>query len=155
MISRDYLHKNLRIEGGAYGAWSILNTSGFFCLSSYRDPNLAETLEIFKKVVKYINNVNFSQKEITRLIIGTISTVEDPMSPSSEGQLGFKMKRIGLEKDYLQKIKNEILDTNSKKIKNHRKMIEQLIENSFVLVYGNAKKIKMNKNIFDKIINLN
>ena len=48
ILSYDYLWINLRVKGGAYGCMSGFGRSGEGYLTSYRDPNLKETNEIYE-----------------------------------------------------------------------------------------------------------
>jgi len=48
-LSNSYLYKHIRVQGGAYGGMSSFDPSlGLFSFISYRDPHIAQTLQIFK-----------------------------------------------------------------------------------------------------------
>lgn len=50
-ISNNYLHREIREKGGAYGSGcSVRSIMGTFCLWSYRDPNLINTFKIFDSI---------------------------------------------------------------------------------------------------------
>ena len=52
ILSYDYLWNNVRVKGGAYGCmcgFSGVDGDAFF--TSYRDPNLSETNQIYEKAV--------------------------------------------------------------------------------------------------------
>ena len=49
IFSYDYLWINVRVKGGAYGCMCSFNRSGNAYFTSYRDPNLLETYEIYKE----------------------------------------------------------------------------------------------------------
>ena len=55
-LSRGYLWDNVRVVGGAYGGGCALNpSSGGFAFSSFRDPNLQGTLDIYGKTVSVLD----------------------------------------------------------------------------------------------------
>ena len=50
IIGLDYLWNKVRVQGGAYGCPMVITRAGNIGFASYRDPNLKETLEAYKKV---------------------------------------------------------------------------------------------------------
>ncbi|MDO4754551.1 MAG: hypothetical protein Q4A41_06045 [Bacillota bacterium] len=48
VLNRLYLYPQLRQKRGAYGAFVHTDSSGNFLFYSYRDPNIAETIEVFR-----------------------------------------------------------------------------------------------------------
>ena len=54
-LSRGFLWDNVRVVGGAYGGGCALNPStGGFAFSSYRDPNVQGTLDIYGRSAEVI-----------------------------------------------------------------------------------------------------
>ena len=53
IFAYDYLWVNVRVKGGAYGAMCDFTRNGYSFFTSYRDPNLAETYDIYKNAYKY------------------------------------------------------------------------------------------------------
>ncbi|HMA68699.1 MAG TPA: hypothetical protein VKN74_02420, partial [Candidatus Mcinerneyibacterium sp.] len=155
ILSRDYIHKKIRVMGGAYGGWNAITSSGKIYFGSYRDPNLKETVEVFKKIPQYLKNLDLSERQMTRYIIGAVSRYESPMSPKSEGMNAIRRKLSGITHGYRERIKKEILDTNLEDIKNFAGMIEDIIKNSNIAAYGNTQVIEKNKDLFDSIIYIN
>ena len=54
MLSSDWLNNQVRIIGGAYGGWSVIESSGQVIFCSYRDPNLKETLDNYDAIPDYL-----------------------------------------------------------------------------------------------------
>jgi len=65
----------------AYGAMTQFNRNGFMVFSSYRDPNLAETLDVLDETADYVRTFDVSDREMDKFIIGTMSGVDAPMTP--------------------------------------------------------------------------
>jgi Zn-dependent M16 (insulinase) family peptidase len=78
ILSYDYLWLNIRVKGGAYGCMSGFSRMGDCYFSSYRDPNLRKTNEIFEKTPEYLENFNVDERDMTKYIIGTISDLDTP-----------------------------------------------------------------------------
>ena len=53
-MSTEFLHREIREKGGAYGGGSsFVPSAGIFYFSSYRDPNTLETIETFQKACEW------------------------------------------------------------------------------------------------------
>ena len=81
ILSYDYLWQNIRVKGGAYGCMSGFNRIGEGYLVSYRDPNLEKTNEVYEGVTEYLKNFTVSDRDMTKYIIGTISNLDQPLTP--------------------------------------------------------------------------
>ena len=86
MLSYDYLWINIRVKGGAYGCGGAFGRGGNACISSYRDPNVGRTLEVYRGIGDYVRNFEADERQMTKYIIGTISELDVPMNPSAKGQ---------------------------------------------------------------------
>ena len=87
IMSYEYLWQNVRVKGGAYGCmcnFGAFDGTGFFV--SYRDPNLRETYDVYKKATDYIKNFKADEREMTKYIIGTMSNEDTPMTPMQKGE---------------------------------------------------------------------
>ena len=54
-----------------------------FC--SYRDPNLVETLNVYKELPQYLREFTLTDREMRKYIIGTMSSLDLPMTPALRG----------------------------------------------------------------------
>ena len=54
-----------------------------FC--SYRDPNLLETLDVYKELPQYLRDFTLTDREMRKYIIGTMSSLDLPMTPALRG----------------------------------------------------------------------
>ena len=147
----DYLWNKIRVQGGAYGAMSSLAMSGNLVFVSYRDPNLKETLVAYNNVVEYLNNFSTTEREMTKYIIGTISDLDMPLTPSMKGEKAISMHIRGISMDDLKREREEVLSTTQEDIRNYKKLISDVLEKDFYDVLGNDKKIKENKELFNSL----
>ena len=86
IASLDYLWNRVRVQGGAYGGFANLARSGNIVFVSYRDPNVKETLKAYDGICDYIGSFEASEREMTKYIIGTISELDSPLTPSMKGE---------------------------------------------------------------------
>ncbi len=155
IISRDYLNQQIRVKGGAYGGFSNLSSSGTLVFASYRDPNLAETYQIYKALPEFVASYTPSERDLTQFIIGTISDLDQPLNVSGKGNQAFSRYFSGLEDAYYQQVRDEVLSTTVEDLKKFKAMIEKVVAQKQICVYGNAQKIEANKDLFDSLIKMN
>ena len=70
---------NVRVKGGAYGVMNGAGRTGEGYFVSYRDPNLKETNQVFENVVKYLEEFDADERDMTKYVIGTISDLDVPL----------------------------------------------------------------------------
>ncbi|KEH93491.1 insulinase family protein [Clostridium novyi] len=160
VLGSGYLWNGVRIKGGAYGVNVFIN-SGNILFSSYRDPNLKETIDIFDKVPEYLASFNADEKEMTNYIIGTIGKQESDMNelvnklgPISEGIIADDMYISGVTKEDIQKQREEILSTTSDDIRNFAKLVDGVLKQDYLCVVGGDSKINENEKEFMAIENI-
>lgn len=154
IISYDYLWNKVRVQGGAYGCFGGFNRNGNMYFVSYRDPNLKKTLEAYDGAVEYINNFNCDNREMTKYIIGTISDIDSPLTPSMKGEKAAANYFSNITSQDLQKEREEILDTKVEDIKKLANIVEKCMKEQYICVLGSEERIKENKELFNKVINI-
>ncbi|MFI3209608.1 MAG: insulinase family protein [Peptostreptococcaceae bacterium] len=154
ILGYEYLWNRVRVQGGAYGCMTSISRSGNCSFVSYRDPNLSQTLNAYDECYKFVRDFEVDDREMTKYIIGTISNLDTPLSPSSKGAVAtaLYMRKISLED--LQRERNEVLSTTYEKIREFYKVIESVMNKDFLTVVGDENKIKEEQNIFNTIINM-
>ena len=154
ILSYDYLWINVRVKGGAYGCMSSFGKNGELYLVSYRDPNLKETNEIYEKTADYIRNFDVDERDMTKYIIGTMSEMDTPLTPSAKGSRSYTTYMNGISYEDIQKEREEILTANKEDIRNLAGIVESVMKDDYLCVVGSEGKIKENKDMFLEIKNL-
>ena len=72
MMGYDYLWRNIRVVGGAYGCMSSYAKNGDSAFVTYRDPNLQNSIDVFEKASDYLKNFEADDRVILQYIIGAI-----------------------------------------------------------------------------------
>ena len=148
-----FLWDRIRVQGGAYGSQSSFDSlSGNYGLVSYRDPNLTETLNVYDQISGYIENLDISDKELTKILIGCAGRLDQPLSPDRKGSASMVEHLIGKTFELKQKRRDELLSTNLEDIKSYAFLFRKIKESGNVCVLGNEEKIKKSKNNFDHLI---
>ena len=148
IFSYDYLWINVRVKGGAYGAMCDFTRSGYSFFTSYRDPNLAETYNIYKDAYKYVEEFDCSDRDMTKYIIGTIAKTDAPLTPSMEGSFSFSCYLAGITDEERQKSRDEILGANQKTIRGLVQYVKAISESGIICAVGGDEKINENKELF-------
>ena len=111
VLANDYLWNNVRVKGGAYGCMCAFAVSGKSYLTSYRDPKLSETYEIYNGAADYVRSLTLDERELTKYIIGAIGAVDIPMTPLMNGARSEGAYLTGRTYEMIQKSRDELLDT--------------------------------------------
>lgn len=148
MMSYDYLWNNVRVKGGAYGCMCNFAKNGDGYFVSYRDPNLEKTIEVFEEAADYIENVELDEREVTQFIIGAVSELDTPMTPSIKGTYSLGGYLTGLSMERVQKEREELLSVTAEDIRGLSKYIRAFIGDECLCVVGNGDKIKKNAELF-------
>lgn len=154
MLSYEYLWTNIRVKGGAYGCMSAFRKTGDGFLVSYRDPNLSKTLEVFKKTGDFIRSFDADEREMTKYIIGTISELDAPMTPSTKGSMSLGAWFSGITKEDMEKERMEILNAQPEDIRSLAGIVDAMMEQNRICVIGSEEKIEQEKNVFGEIKHL-
>lgn len=152
ILSYDYLWINVRVKGGAYGCmcgFSGVDGDAFF--TSYRDPNLAETNDIYKRIPEYVKNFSADERDITKYIIGTFSTLDTPLTPQAKGKRSLSMYLAGLTEADLQKERDEVLNVTVSDIQALYKIVQAVLDAGHICVIGNEGKVNDNKDLFKEV----
>lgn len=152
IISLDYLWNKVRVAGGAYGALASFSKNGNLLFSSYRDPNLKDTLNVYNNMFKYLEDFNSDEREMRKYIIGTINNLDSPLSPFMEGDRATTYYISEVTLDELQKEREEVLNTTVDDIRKYSSLLKNAMEENYLCVLGNEDKIKENKDEFNNFV---
>lgn len=154
ILRYDYLWKKVRVLGGAYGAFVQFSPNGNAVLCSYRDPNLKETLDVFKGIPDYLRNLKISEREMTKYVIGTMAAEEVQFTPSMLGDRAAADYFKGSTAEDRERIRNEIINCTLEDIHKLADLVESVINEPYLCVMGSEHKVKKSEEIFKKIRSL-
>jgi Zn-dependent M16 (insulinase) family peptidase len=154
LLSTVYLQNTIRVQGGAYGGFAIMDDSGLLAFASYRDPNLKKTVENYIGAGRFLVDLKLEERDLRRLIIGTISDWDRPLNPDQKGYAAVQRFLKGDTLAMLQKERDEILGTTVDDLKGFAGMVERVMAQNVLCVVGNEKKIADEKELFKKILPL-
>jgi len=154
LLGYEYLWNNVRVKGGAYGCMCSFGKSGDSYFVSYRDPNLAKTIETYEKAAAAIAAFEAEERTMTQYIIGAISDLDMPMNPAAKGLFSLSAYMTGLTQEDLQRERDELLQTTAEDIRGLAEYISSFIDDGFLCVVGNGDRISEEKERFQVITEL-
>ena len=154
ILSYDYLWQNIRVKGGAYGCMSGFSRVGDCYFSSYRDPNLAKTNEVFEKTTEYLENFEIDERDMTKYIIGTISELDAPLTPSAKGYRSLSAYLSGLTREMAQKEREEIIGATVKDIRDLSGIVSAVLADNNLCVIGSEEALRSEREMFETLQDL-
>ncbi len=151
ILGTDYLWNEVRVKSGAYGCFSDFRKSGNSFFVSYRDPNVAETMAIYKQVPAYIANLNLSERELLQYLIGTISGMDFPYTPSTEGSAAQLYYLTDTKREEIQQMRDDIFATDNAVLRSFAPLVESIVTPNQYCVFGNTTSIEENKALFTEV----
>jgi hypothetical protein len=152
MLRYDYLWTRIRVQGGAYGAFAQFSRNGNMLFCSYRDPNLRETVQIYNDMADYLAGFSVSEREMTKYVIGTLSRVDMPMTPSMKGDKAMARQLSQVTTEQLQQERNQLIDTTLSDIRALAPIIRAVMADNYVCALGSEQKLFQEKTLFYKLI---
>ncbi|BAL83216.1 putative metallopeptidase [Selenomonas ruminantium subsp. lactilytica TAM6421] len=151
ILRYDYFWTKIRVQGGAYGAFTSFNRNGMMYFGSYRDPNLTETLDVFNGTADYLRNFAASEREMDKYIIGTMSNIDTPLTPQMKGSAAATCWLRGITEADRQKSRDEILDTRQADVQKLSQLVEDCMKKNVLCVFGGQEKINAHKEVFGEV----
>jgi Zn-dependent M16 (insulinase) family peptidase len=142
-LSTTYLWERVRVRGGAYGGSCRLDPlSGIFAFSSYRDPNLAETVDVYDGTGAFLRSQPPDQSDVKRSIIGVIGGLDRYLLPDAKGYTAFIHHLSGMTDDVRQTIRGEVLQTDVDDFLRFADVLDDVSKNGSVVAVGSAGAIQ-------------
>ena len=154
ILSYDYLWMNVRVKGGAYGCSSTFYRTGEVLFSSYRDPNLRKTNEVYEAIPEYLRQFSADEREMTKYIIGTLGAIDTPMNPEAKGNRSLTAYLKKLTETEIQRERDEILSATQEDIRGLADVLEAVLSDGNFCVIGNENIIRSEQDMFMEIKSL-
>jgi len=153
-LSNSYLYKHIRVQGGAYGGMSSLDaTLGIFAFLSYRDPHIAETLNVFEEAQKFYSQNDMNAGDMEKAIISTLGALDKPLDPSGRGYVALIRYFAGATDSMRQSFRDQIFAATPGKVRDALAgYFEKAAGARAVAVYSAQEKLdEANKVLVDKL----
>lgn len=150
----EYLWFNIRVQGGAYGCMCDTRSNGLCSFVSYRDPNLKRTNEVYEGISAFLEEFDVDEREMTKYVIGTMSSIDMPLSPVARGSRDMGAYLTGVKFEDSQKAREEIIDCTAEDIRRLAPHIKKALEMNNLCVVGSESKIEEDRDLFMTVENM-
>ena len=121
---------------------------------SYRDPNLRKTEDVFEGIPEYLEEFDPDERDMTKYIIGTISSMDTPLSPQAKGRRSLSAYITGTPYEHIQKIRDEVLSTSRDDIRSLSWVVRSVLEDGNRCIIGDENEIVKENGLFDTVESL-
>ena len=91
---------------------------------------------------------------MTQYIIGAISELDTPLTPSAKALKSLSAYMTNLSEADYQKERDEVLSTDVDRIRSLSEYIDAILKDGYICVVGNEEMIKNEKDRFDNLVNM-
>jgi hypothetical protein len=142
-LGTGYMWDNIRVIGGAYGGFCQFNPrDGVFSFLSYRDPNLAGSIDVYDNAADALlasaEDMENDPDALTTAIIGAIADMDGALSPDQKGSVQFKRWLARESPEQRQKYRDEVLNTTPADFKVFANRLKALKDPSAAVVSSKA-----------------
>jgi presequence protease len=132
-----YLWDRVRVRGGAYGAFCSLDRfAGQAVFVSYRDPNTSATLDVFRQAGRFLMDMNLSDEEMTRAVIGAMGDIDAHLLPDAKGYVAMSRRLVGDTAENRQAMRRQVLAAGTKRFREFGEALDAAAKNASVVVVG-------------------
>lgn len=141
-LRMSWLWDKIRVQGGAYGAFSLLDrVSGVLSFLSYRDPNITQTLKVYDQTADFLTKSNLAREEVEKAIIGTIGDMDDYCLPDAKGFTSMLWYLTGETDERRQQRREAILSTTAEDFQAFGQWLRELSTHGRVVVMGDESAL--------------
>ncbi|WP_288842633.1 insulinase family protein [uncultured Megasphaera sp.] len=154
ILQYGYLWTKIRVQGGAYGAMTRFCGNGDMVLCSYRDPNLRSSIEAYDALPDYLATFDVSDREMTKYVIGTLSRIDIPLTPSLRGAKAMSRYFTGLTAEAEQRRRDQVLQATVQDIRDLAPLLRAVMADNNLCVMGSEGIIRREKELFTSLLPL-
>jgi Zn-dependent M16 (insulinase) family peptidase len=141
-LRSTWLWEKIRIQGGAYGAFCVADPhSGVLSYLSYRDPNVLGTLKNYDGASTFLRNLDISNDELVKSIIGAIGAMDAYQLPDAKGYSALVRHLISYTDEARQQYRDELLAATVADFHALADVLDRLNETGEIVVLGSPDAI--------------
>ncbi len=135
-----YLWEKVRVQGGAYGAFCVLDRlSGTLVQASYRDPAVGGTLDTYDGAAAFLEGFSPDARELSSAIVGAIGDLDTYMLPDAKGAAALTRHLCGDTKEARQRMREEILGTTAQHFRDFAAIMHEVGKTGTICILGGSK----------------
>ncbi|WP_459937745.1 insulinase family protein [Desulfonatronum parangueonense] len=136
-LRMDWLWEQVRVKGGAYGAFCIFDAlSRGLTMVSYRDPHITRTLDAFDAAAGYLRKTRIADEELNKAVIGAIGDLDAHLLPDAKGHVSLRRYLTRQDDSFRQRIRDEILASTAADFQAAADVLEHFSAQGRIVVMG-------------------
>ncbi|NCB63776.1 MAG: hypothetical protein EOM52_09220 [Clostridia bacterium] len=151
ILNDRYLTPQTRHIIGAYGSSVSVNEDGL-ALSTYRDPALGKTYEVFAAAPRAMENMSLTQDELDGYIMSCYSSLARPRGMLTGAMTAMTNRLMGRDSGYTLGQMRAIKTVTLGDVKSLSPALQKLNETGFRASVGGAAVLEANAGLFDAIL---
>ncbi len=153
LVSDTFLYPLLRDQYGAYGVIHGALTDAGMYLISYRDPNVAETFDVYSQLHELVSDLHVDQETLDGYILSAYSSYAMPEGALS-GALSAAISVLDPAGTVdAVEIMQALKAMTPEKIQEYAGIYEKLMENGVLFTAGAASAIEANADLYEVVLN--
>lgn len=140
LLTHHYMHPDIREKGGAYGASASASPiSSLFSMSSYRDPNPGNTVDVIQNAGRFARDQDWNGRQVEEGKLSVFQQIDAPISVQSDGSKEFM---YGITDDMDQEMRERLLDVTKEDIQEvaQKYLVEASDDQQAICVLGGKKE---------------
>jgi Zn-dependent M16 (insulinase) family peptidase len=140
LLSQNYLHREIREKGGAYGGGASFRT-GTLSFYSYRDPHIQKTLDAYQRSLEWLQTKSeLTERDLEEAKLSVFSEIDNPIGLSAKGVIAFESN---ISWEMQQKRREKLFATTLKQIQESARQLSKTMEDkASVAILGNPDQLK-------------
>jgi Zn-dependent M16 (insulinase) family peptidase len=140
-FNTTYMWDRVRVRGGAYGGSAGFDPfSGGFVFTSYRDPNLLDTLAIYDDAPGFLAQ-GVGEQDLVRSIIGAIGSIDTYRLPDAKGFTSLMWELTDNTEENRQRRREEVLGASAADFRRFGEVLAEVAKAGQVVVLGSEASI--------------
>ncbi|MFO7782140.1 MAG: insulinase family protein [Spirochaetia bacterium] len=153
LLRTGFLWEEIRMKGGAYGAMAGTRAlERVFSFASYRDPNIAETLERFGRGLRETAERGIDRASLELAIISGVGRDSRPLSPGQKSIVSLKRSLYGISDELRQWKRDELLSVSEDAVRDAARRLADRFDEVHASVMGSRTAVEEAGNEYPGIL---
>lgn len=152
LLSNDFLYRELRAKGGAYGQFASFARNGDFYMASYRDSRLAETYRAFQKTGAYLKHYQADRKDWIRMLIGSYGSVDVPLTDRQRARKAMVYLLMDRDESYDDQLLEDLVQLQIEEVHLLGERLEKALDQVSLASFAPQAMVEEEKDFFDRML---
>ncbi|MBQ1316639.1 MAG: insulinase family protein [Lachnospiraceae bacterium] len=148
-----YLYPMLRDQYGAYGVFSGFSEDGGIYVVSYRDPNVAETFDVYAGMADFADSLELSQEELDGYILSSYAYYAAPEGPLTGALSAAVDVLAGEDPEEKLAYMKELKALTPEKFRSYAAAYRKLYQEGILFTAGGMSAIEKNADLYETVLN--